>query len=192
MKRLTILFILPLFISFFFLFFGPISSVNAVACVSPPNHNCLNGCTSIGQCGPNNKVCILIGPNTVAPNGADCGSAIIGGITAPQGVGVYNCDTGNCTNIGIFSFISVALRLFTVICGLFMFFNFLWAGYALITKAGDTKAFTDVRERLQYAMIGLVIIVAAYMLAAIIGLVFFGNAGFILKPDISQYGATAP
>lgn len=167
-------------------------TARAVPCPPPSTFNCLGGCSYVGQCAPSNNTCEMADATTIADIGGPCGSAIIGGITAPQGVGSYNCSTGLCTNIGIFSFISVALRLFTVICGLFMFFNFLWAGYALITKAGDTKAFTDVRERLQYAMIGLVIIVSAYMLAAIIGLVFFGNAGFILKPDISQYGATAP
>ena len=167
-------------------------TARAVPCTTPTGFQCLGGCSYQGQCAPSNKICEVVAQGVIADIGGPCGSAIVGGITAPQGVGNYNCSTGLCTNIGIFSFISVALRLFTVICGLFMFFNFLWAGYALITKAGDTKAFTDVRERLQYAMIGLVIIVAAYMLAAIIGLVFFGNARFILKPDISQYGATAP
>ncbi len=181
-----------LFVTLGLLFAVGTTPAQAVPCSSPPGFDCLAGCNYRGQCAPSNKLCEEVAPGVIADIGGPCGSAIIGGITAPQGVGSYNCSTGLCTNIGLFSFISVALRLFTVLCGLFMFFNFLWAGYALITKAGDTKAFTDVRERLQYALIGLVIVVAAYMIAAIVGLVFFGDAGFILKPDITRYGATAP
>lgn len=128
--------------------------------------------------------------------GDPCGSAVIGGIAPPSGVADYNTIAvfggGGGNAIGVFAFISVGLRLFTILCGLFMFFNFLWAGYSLITRAGDNKAYTDVRERLSFAMIGLVVVVAAYMLAAMIGLIFFGDATFILQPDISRYSAIAP
>lgn len=160
-----------------------------VPCVSPTGFSCLGGCTAQGKCAPSNKLCEEVAPGVIADIGGDCGSSVIGAIAPPQGVGGYNCSTGLCTNIGIFSFISVALRLFTIVSGLLVFFNFLGAGYTLIAKSGDTKAYSDVRERIMFSLIGLVIIVAAYMIAAMIGLLFFGSATFIIQPDISQYGA---
>ncbi len=154
-------------------------------------------CSYVDQCVENYR-CKCLGACTgtiIWTKGDPCGSAVIGGIRPPNGVSDYNLIAmlgGSGDNIGIFAFISVGLRLFTILCGLFMFFNFLWAGYSLITRAGDSKAYADIRERLQYAMIGLVVVVAAYMLAAMIGLIFFGDATFILNPDITQYGAIAP
>lgn len=154
-------------------------------------------CSYLDQCVENFR-CKCLGTCTgtiIWTKGDPCGSAVIGGIRPPNGVSDYNLIAmlgGSGDNIGIFAFISVGLRLFTILCGLFMFFNFLWAGYSLITRAGDNKAYTDVRERLSFAMIGLVVVVAAYMLAAMIGLIFFGDATFILQPDISRYSAIAP
>ena len=120
MIKRTISSILVIVISFFFI---SVKQTFAAPCVSPPGYTCIGDCTSLNQCSSNNKRCIEIAPLQIAANGPACGSSIVGGINPPQGVGVYNCDTGNCNNIGIFSFISVALRLFTVLCGLFMFFN---------------------------------------------------------------------
>lgn len=151
-------------------------------------------CTYIGQCVDNLKCYSPCGNSCgVWVANGPCGSAVIGGIQPPDGVIDYNLDAamqgGGGNAIGIFVFLSVALRLFTVVAGLFMFFNFFIAGYTLIVSAGNSQKYTDVRERLTFGMIGLVIIVAAYMIAAMIGLLFFGDATFILQPDISQYGA---
>lgn len=186
--------IVAILVSCFFAlgFAANVQAATPIPCTRPVGAMCYNGCREIDQCGPNNQYCVEIAPGQIFPNGGDCGSAVIGGISAPQGVGSYNCSTGYCTNIGIFAFISVALRLFTIICGLFILFNFLIAGYTLIASAGNTQKYTDIRERLTFALIGLVIIVAAYMLAAMIGLIFFGSATFILNPDISQYSALSP
>lgn len=151
-------------------------------------------CTYIGQCVDNVKCYSPCGNScgVWVPGGA-CGSAVIGGIQPPDGVLDYNqaaaIQGGGGNAIGIFVFLSTALKLFTVVAGLFMFFNFFIAGYTLIAGAGNSQKYTDVRERLTFGIIGLVIIVAAYMIAAMIGLLFFGDATFILQPDISQYGA---
>ena len=187
-KFLTLLFPVILFVVFF-----------AVSTFLPTSAQAFDSskCTYTGQCVDNMKCYSPCGGRCgVWVSNGPCGSAVVGGIKPPEGVLEYNTETmmqgGGGNSIGIFAFLSVALRLFTIICGLFMFFNFLWAGYALITRAGDSKAFSDVRERLQYALIGLVIIVAAYMISAIFGLLFFGDAGFILQPNIAMFGAIAP
>lgn len=154
-------------------------------------------CTYDGQC-VQNETCYSPcggGCGVWVANGP-CGSAVVGGIKPPEGVQDYNTIAmmggGGGNAIGVFAFISVGLRLFTIISGLFILFNFLIAGYTLIASAGNSQKYTDVRERLTFALIGLVIIVAAYMLAAMIGLIFFGDATFILQPNISQYSALSP
>ena len=120
-----------------------------------------------------------------------CGAYMVGRVAPPAGVAernFFDMNT-NSAGIGILSFFSTLLRLFTIIAGIAVFLNFLYAGYTFISKAGDSKAFSEVQERLTFSVIGIVIIVAIYIIAAIIGLIFFGDAGFILQPNIVQFGA---
>jgi len=151
-------------------------------------------CTYDGQCVDNQKCYSPCGGGCgVWVANGPCGSAVVGGIRPPDGVKDFNLDAamqgsgGNA--IGLFVFVSRALRLFTIICGLGIFLTFLWAGYALITQAGNSKAYSDVRERLQYALVGLIIVVSAYTIAAIIGLIFFGNPAYLINPDLASIGA---
>lgn len=168
----------------------------AAACSSDPTYDCQSGCTDIGACGTNGKICIITTPLVVRPVGADCGvgnagSQIIGPIVPPQGVGAYNARAG-VGGIGILIFASNALKFFAVICGVVIFFNFISAGFEYITGAGKTETHTKVREKLTWSVLGLVLLISAYVIAAIIGLLIFGNASFILQPNIVQYGALAP
>lgn len=169
-----------------------VSQVHAAPCEDDNRYDCISGCTSQGMCAPSYKTCILRYGNTVGPFGEDCGnvqgSKVVGGVRPPVGVGLYNASTGE-DGVGILIFFSRMLQLFTAIAGLAVFANFLYSAYIFISKAGDSKAFSEVQERLTFSVIGIVIIVAIYIIAAIIGLIFFGDAGFILQPNIVQFGA---
>lgn len=110
-------------------------------------------------------------------------AGVFGSVTPPAGVADYNAKAG-ASNIGLILFASNVLRFFTVIVGLVIVYNFILAGSDYITHPGDTGMHAKVKDRLTMSMIGLVIIVAAYTIAAIIGLLFFGDAGFILSPVI--------
>lgn len=171
-----------------------LSSVNVVFSQStcPPNFTCHGGCTYAGQC-VNNSLCAIGGyggARYIAPSTRECGSFVVGGVGAPLGLARYNTVAEmQGGGIGALLFFSTLLRLFTAIAGLAVFANFLYAAYVFISKAGDSKAFSEVQERLTFSIIGIVIIVAVYMIAAIIGLIFFGDASFILQPDITQFGA---
>lgn len=157
----------------------------------PSGYTCQDGCYNVGQCGEGNKTCELTEISStvkiISAIGDDCGSAILGRVDPPTGVRTYNL----ITKIGVFKFISAGLRLFFIISGLLIFGNFLYSGYIYIVQAGDTKAHGEVKDRLTYSVIGLVVMVSAFILAGLVGAIVFGDPGFILKPEITQYGATS-
>lgn len=161
----------------------------------PSGFTCTGGCTYVGQCVGTTK-CIsgnYYGSPYIAPGTQACGAAIVGGVTPPQGVGRYNFGaqlTGG--SIGILLFISNALKFFAVICGLLVFFNILYAGYGYIVGAGKTDVHAKVRERLTWSLLGLILLITAYLIAAVIGLLIFGDPTFLLNPDLTKYGALAP
>lgn len=103
---------------------------------------------------------------------------IFGTVTPPAGAARYGEDAG-----GLITFIGAGIQLFTIVAGLYVFANFLLAGYEYIT-AGDNKAHQKVREKLTNSVLGLVIIVGSYTLVALLSLIFFGNPGYILNPTI--------
>lgn len=115
---------------------------------------------------------------------------IFGPIVAPPGVELFNQNAGP-SGIGLILFVSNLIQIATVIAGVLVFFNFIIAGYQFIT-AGDGKAMEKVRGRITWSVIGLILIVASYTIAAVIGLLFFGDASFILNPEITGPEQTLP
>lgn len=188
---MTMLKFITILLTFFLLLFQSIDIASAQS-TCPPNYTCHGGCTFAGQC-VNNVLCEAGGyggARYISPSSRPCGSYVIGGVDAPVGVSRYNSVAQmQGGEIGALLFFSRLLQLFTAIAGLAVFANFLYAAYIFISKAGDSKAFSEVQERLTFSIIGIVIIVAIYIIAAIIGLIFFGDAGFILQPNIVQFGA---
>lgn len=179
MKKALILLVIFLS-SFFFLS----SKVKADSCGN--GYNCSGGCTQPGQCS-NNKTCVIdYDKEELAPTGGDCGSSQIGGVTPPGKIATYNALAGgtSTSGIGILMFASKLINLFAIICGIWSMFNFLYAGYTYIINQYDTKAQQEIKDRLTMTVIGLVIIVSAYMAAGLVGLIFFGDATFILQPKL--------
>lgn len=148
------------------------------------------GCTQVGQC-VGNKRCVVkpvpgapSGTTVITPQGGACGSSQIGGITPPGAVQNINGNLGG--QIGIIVFLSKLINLFVIICGIWTLFNFLYSGYVLITSMGDVKAQSEVKDRVTMTAIGLAIIAGAYIIAGLIGLIFFGDATFILNPKLTS------
>jgi magnesium-transporting ATPase (P-type) len=125
----------------------------------------------------------------VYPNGGDCGSAQLGEVKPPAAITQLNLLANNQNNSnsasGLMLFISRLINFFVIICGLWTLFNFLYAGFVLITGQSDAKAMATVKESLTMTAIGLAIIASAYLIAGVIGLIFFGDASFILNPKIT-------
>lgn len=123
----------------------------------------------------------LIAPNsTFAQDANTSAGSIFGTIQAPPGVANYSSGETN----GLIVFLSNIIRLVAVVAGIFTMFNFVLAGFQYVSAQGDSSTHGKVKERLTMSVIGLIIIVGAYTIAGVVGLVIFGDAGFILSPTL--------
>ena len=56
-----------------------------------------------------------------------------------------------------------------ILSGLFAFFVIIFAGFKYITGAGDKNSMTAATNMLNYGILGLVVVVAAFVITRIIG-----------------------
>lgn len=110
------------------------------------------------------------------------GESVFGKIEEPVGVAAYNQDAPN--NIGLLKFISNMIKITSIVAGVWVMFNFITAGFTYVTSAGDSSAYGKIGEKLSYSVSGLLLIVASYTLAGIVSLIVFGDATYILNPEI--------
>jgi len=115
---------------------------------------------------------------------AQVDTSVFGEIKAPAGVSDYNIEAGGSTAIGILIFMTRFIQLSFVIAGIWVVFNVITAGFIYLGSEGDAKAHSKVKDQITMSVIGLLIIVASYGFASIIGLIFFGDPSFILNPTI--------
>lgn len=93
-----------------------------------------------------------------------------------------NTTTGQLT--GIMVLLNTLLKLVFIAAGLYAFFNIVIAGFDFINAAGDPKKVATAWERIWQSVLGLLIIVSSFLLAAIIGLILFNDPGAILNPKL--------
>lgn len=116
----------------------------------------------------------------IGAQGADFESEVIGQIKPPPGVEKYN-EGGR---IGIFLFISQLIKIVTIVAGIWTMVNFILAGWIYLTSEGDSSAGQKVSQKITNSVVGLVIVALAYSIAALLGLIIFDDASFILNPTI--------
>lgn len=114
-------------------------------------------------------------------------NAIFGEITLPSmfKYGGIEGDPG-----GLVQFLNNVVRLLIVMGGLFAFFNLVLAGYGFLGAGDDPKKITGAWRKIWQSMVGVLFILASFVLAAIFGYLLFGDPGAILAPKI--YGPGAP
>ncbi|HUD19196.1 MAG TPA: hypothetical protein VMR81_02030 [Patescibacteria group bacterium] len=106
---------------------------------------------------------------------------IVGHVTNPL-PGPYQSLTG--ANGGLILFFTNILRLVFVIAGIYAFINFIIAGFQYMSAAGDSKALSAALDRIWYSLLGIIIVIGSFALAALVGQIVFGSATFILSPTI--------
>jgi len=109
--------------------------------------------------------------------------SVFGPIDAPAGVAELNAEAGE-DGIGILIFISNLIKVVSIVAGIWVMFNFVSAGFTYITAAGDSGAYSKIGASLSFSVTGLLLIVASYTIAGIIGLIVFGDASYIISPEI--------
>lgn len=182
-----ILFFFPIFTFIWLSFLGNITLF------SPVYAACSGGtdeCT--GMCGG------LSDPRCVLGHGADAGACVcnfnIGGGTDP------NNPFGTITNPlpggslgpggGLIVLLNNILRLIFVVGGIYAFIRVVLAGLQFVDAGGDAKKIEAAWSSIWQSLMGLVIIVSSLAIAALAGLLLFGDASAILNPKI--YGPGNP
>lgn len=111
---------------------------------------------------------------------------IFGTIDKPEAVAKYDAAAAaGGAQLGLILFLSNIIRIATIVAGIWVMINFVIAGWLYITSNGEAKVHTDAANRITYSIIGLAIIVGSYTLAALVGLLVFGDASYILSPTIT-------
>ncbi len=106
---------------------------------------------------------------------------VVGEITLPASVAPYGAvDSAR----GFILFFSNILRFVFVIAGILALLNFVIAGFEYMFAAGDSKKLSNAWSRIWQSLLGLIIITGSFVLAAIAGLLFFGDPLFILRPQV--------
>ena len=106
---------------------------------------------------------------------------ILGTIKAPPGVEDYG---GNFSSGGLVIFISNIIRFISVAAGIYALINLILAGLEYIGSDGDPKKTSQAWQKIYMSGLGLLVIVASFVIAAIIGYMFFGEWRSILMPEI--------
>ena len=113
----------------------------------------------------------------------------IGTIDKPEAVANFDTVGGiGEGDIGVLFFFSRMISYITVIAGIWSFFNLILAGYTYVTSSGNAQNHTTVRDKITMSILGMILIVAVYAIAGILGTVFFGNSLYFLNPTIEGPG----
>lgn len=104
-----------------------------------------------------------------------------GSFAPPPGIVEYSA-TGEVT--GLVLFLSNILKIIIYAAGLFALINLLVSGIQYLGSSGNPEIIKQASARIWMSILGLVIIAASLILAAIIGLVFFNDPALLIKPVI--------
>ncbi|GIK84471.1 MAG: hypothetical protein BroJett025_10930 [Patescibacteria group bacterium] len=110
---------------------------------------------------------------------------LVGDIAIPKGVDLINQDAGG---IGVVLFISNMIRLIIILGGVWALLNIILAAFAYLTGGGKPDTHSKVSSRFTMSVIGLLLMIVSYSIAALIGLLFYGEASYILTPTITPIG----
>jgi hypothetical protein len=107
------------------------------------------------------------------PTFSDSGD-VVGTITLPAGIPSDIGKTGD--------FITVIIRFFLIIGGLFTLWQFLSGGLAYISSNGEKAKIQEAGTKITSSIMGLVIMAASFVIIAILSQILFGDFTAILKP----------
>lgn len=107
---------------------------------------------------------------------------IIGKVTPPEGLPDAIDSSGKF--VGITVLLNTFLRLLLIVGGIWALFNIVIAGIGFIAAGGDPKKVSSAWAKIYWSFIGLLIMVASFLVAAIIGIIFFDGPTALLKPQL--------
>lgn len=96
-----------------------------------------------------------------------------------QGYGAYDQPGG-----GLVGFLNNIFKLITLTAGFFAIVNFILAGYGIMGAAGDPEKLSKAQGKIWNSIIGLILIVASFAFAALLGWMLFKDTNAILNLKI--------
>ena len=103
---------------------------------------------------------------TLLAQGIGCGGGL-----GPIAAAFCGIRTGDVNKVGtkLNSVISAILGFLTVLAALWFLLQFIFAGYSWISSGGDKNAATAAWQKITNSVIGLIIVVAAWIIVAVLG-----------------------
>jgi hypothetical protein len=87
---------------------------------------------------------------------------------------------------GIIGLANSLLRLVFIVAGLWALVNFILAGFSFFTASGDPKKVTLAWEKIWMTVLGLVLIVSSFLLAAVVGILLFNDPFALINPKLTR------
>jgi len=109
----------------------------------------------------------------------------IGVIDTPPGVTEQIAKSGLSTDeIAIFYFLTTLITIFNVLAGIWVMFNIVFAAFIYLSGQGSSDTHKKVRDKITMSVVGLFLLAIAYAAVAILSLLLFGDAGYVLNPTL--------
>jgi len=83
---------------------------------------------------------------------------------------------------GLIYILNQVISLLYIVSGLFVFINFILAGYQYLAAKDDQAKIKAAGDRILYSLIGLLLVVASFVIAAVLGYVLFKDASTLIRP----------
>ena len=103
--------------------------------------------------------------------------SIFGKINPPSGISDVAAEPG-----GLINFLSNIITLLFTLSGLFVFINLILAGYLYLSAGGDPQKIAQAGNKILYSIIGLIIVVSSFIIAALLGKILFQDPLALIKP----------
>ena len=123
----------------------------------------------------------------VVARGADAANLspkdAIGQIAKPPGTDVRLGPNSANNENQLLPFISDLIAVAALVAGIWVLINIFLAAYTAILSNGDAQAMQKVRNNITNSIIGLLLIVLAYTIAALAGAILFGDSKLFTDPS---------
>lgn len=101
---------------------------------------------------------------------------IVGTLTAPSGILSKTTSTNSLLRTIIIFLITLA--------GLYSFVQFILGGFGIISAGGDSAKVETAQKQITNAIVGLIVIGASFLIAAVVSQLLFDRADFIFNPEL--------
>jgi hypothetical protein len=101
---------------------------------------------------------------------------VVGSLTPPESVVKAPSDAGK--------FMSAIISFIVVIAGVYALWQLLTGGLGYVTSNGDKAKVQESTQKMFMAILGLTVIGASFIIAAVVSKLLFGNSSVIFSPTL--------